>query len=746
MFRTLNTDRVTIERKYHDPEKEFNFFNRMAYHGYDYDETTGLDDAQIEEGLLEMATELEGLSKPIYKARMFEYVLENTRIDINEHDYFIGIYTWNRPISKHTVFKWEAEVKDSFPEEVKVINDYDAAGAVYGWLDFDHTVPDWDALMEFGFPGLLKRAETCYQDLKEAGTLSKKQEDFFRGIEIEYKAIIRFIDRLYQYALTKDFEKAPVIAECLKHLRDGVPTDTYEALQMIYLYFMLSESVEHYQVRSLGYGLDQTLYPFFVKDLETGRYTKEELGEFIGYFLMQWSAIGNYWGQPFYLAGTNLDGTTKVNELSYLILDVYDRLGIYNPKIQIKVYKNTPKDFICKALDMIRHGINSIVFCNEDIIIKSLMSWGSTYEEAVDSVVSGCYEYAVKGRDIGVGGGYMSALKPVSLVLDNGFDVVTGKQIGLKTGELESLISFQKFYHAYLEQLEYMVRNYYMYAMNALISKVNEVNPSLMFSGTLIRCVKTMTDALDCGIHNVTGVTFSALASAVDALMAVKELVYDKKVVTLSELNKALHNNWEGYEELRLMAVNAEHKFGNNDAMADNYAATITRFVSEIIRSEKNSHGGRYVLEMHSARGFVIHGEKTIATPDGRRAGNETSKNASPSPGADRKGITALVNSVTQIDTVLCDTGFCLDAMLHPSAIQGEDGIEALYAVLMTYMNKGGASIHFNIFNPELLRDAQKNPEKYKNLQVRVCGWNILWNDMAKAEQDAYILRAENIQ
>lgn len=746
MFQTLFQDRETIERKYHDPEKTFDAFNRMAYHGYDYDSSTGLSDEQIQEGLTALAEELEGLSHPVYKSRMFAYVLDHTRIDVNESDYFVGIYTWARPISKYTVQRWEADVKAGFPKEVALLKEYDDAGAVYGWLDFDHTVPDWDALMTLGFPGLLKRAESCYLALKNAGTLTRKQEEFFRGMKTEYLAIIRLLDRMYQYALTKSFDKAPAIAECLKHLRDGAPTDTYEALQLIYLYFMISESVEHYQVRSLGYGLDSTLYPFYLADLENGRYTEEQLQEFIGYFLMQWSAIGNYWGQPFYLGGTHVDGMTRVNELSYLILDVYDALGIYNPKIQIKVHKSTPKKFLCKALEMIRHGISSIVFCNEDVMIESLMSQGHTYEEAVDSVISGCYEYAVKGKMIGVGGGYMSALKPVSLALDNGFDVATGRQIGPQTGTAESFTDFGAFYEAYLAQLEHIIRNYYFYAMDALISRVNEVNPSLLFSGTLARCVRSMTDALDCGIQNVTGVTFAAIGSAADALMTVKELVFDKKLVTLTELNTALHQNWEGYEELRQMALHAEHKYGNNDPMTDHYAAAITRFVAELIRSRKNSHGGRYVLEMHSARAFVIQGEKTIASPDGRKAGEEISKNASPSPGADRKGITALISSATRIDTVQCDAGYCLDAMLHPSAVQGEDGLEALYAVLMTYMNKGGASIHFNIFSPELLKDAQQNPEKYKNLQVRVCGWNVLWNNMNKAEQDAYILRAENIQ
>lgn len=745
MRNTLEQDRFIIEQKYHNPEEEFDAFRRMDYHGYDFDPTTGLDDNEMDNELRKLSAELEGQSHSIHKAKMFEFVLENTRIDINEHDYFVGIYTWNRPLSKYTVQKWYQNVKETFPESTKVIQDYLEAGASYGGLDFEHTVPDWDAMMELGFVGLKERAEFYYQKLKQSNTITKKQEDFYRGLQIEYQAVLRFIDRLYQYALTKNFEKAPKIAECLKHLRDGAPSNIYEAMQMIYIYFMISESVDHYQVRSLGHGLDGTLFPFFENDIQNGKYTEEEIKELLGYFLMQWSAIGNYWGQPFYLGGMNADGTTKVNRLSHLILDVYDELGIYNPKIQIKVNKTTPKEFLYKSLEMIRHGTSSIVFCNDDVITKCLMSRGATYEEAVDSVVSGCYEYKVKAKGIGISVTYHSALKPISLVFDNGFDTVSNKQIGLRTGELCEFDTFDKFYNAYLMQLEHGI-NTYLNAMNVLETKINDVNPSLLFSGTCIDCVEKMTDALDCGLENTTDFLVSGIGTAVDALMAVYELVYEKKMVAIEELKQALDADWKGYETLRARALRCRHKFGNGDTRSDYYAAAITRFVYSLMAGKKNSHGGQFLLEMHSARAFIIHGERTKATPDGRRAGDETSKNASPSPGADRNGITALINSATTIDTSLCNGGFCLDAMLHPSAVQGVDGLKAFYQILDTYMKKGGASIHFNIFNAEMLRDAQMHPENYKNLQVRVCGWNVLWNNMSRAEQDAYILRAENIQ
>ena len=744
MLENLMRDRDMIERKYHIPEKEFNSFQRMAYHGYDYDEATGLDDGEIDKELSKLSATLEGESHTIQKAKLFEFVLDNTRIDTNESDYFVGIYTWNRPLSKYTWFKWLTELFKDFPKAEQTVIDLYESGATQGWLDFDHTVPDWDSLLTLGFSGILERIEKSYEKLKSEGTLTQKQEDFFQGVKIEYQAILRLIKRLRDYALKQTHEKAERVARCLEHLQNGGAQDTYDALQIIYLYFMLSESVDNYQVRSLGYGLDSSLYPYYTKDIESGRYTKEEIGEFIGYFLMQWSAIGNYWGQPFYLGGTRVDGGTKVTELSYLILEVYDKLGIYNPKIQIKVSDSTPKDFVCRALEMIRHGVSSIVFCNEDIIIKSLMANGATYNEACDSIISGCYEYKLRDG-VNISCIYINALKPVSLVFENGYDSYSKRKIGLETGNVEDFQSFEEFYRAYLKQLEHITLAHAA-ANYELENYVHEVNPSLMFSATLKKCVDTLTDSHDGGIDNNSGVLLCGLGTAVDALMSVYELVFEKKVVTLAEMKKALDNNWEGYEALHRMALGATHKYGNGDKMSDSYALAITRQVADILHGRRNARGDRYRLELHSARMFILHGEKTLATPDGRRAGEEMSKNASPTPGADRQGITSLIHSATAIDSSLCDTGFCLDAMLHPSAVQGEAGMEALYAVLCTYMNKGGASIHFNIFNTELLKDAQKNPNKYKNLQVRICGWNALWNNLDKKEQDAYILRAENIQ
>lgn len=741
-FKTFDADRPVIEHKYHDPDKPFNAFDRMHYHGYEFDPATGMTDEEINAGLAELAASLKGKPHPVIKGRLFAYILDHSRIDVNEHDRFVGFWTWGRRLSPYTVYPWLGEVKKAFPEETAAMADLDASGAAFGWLDFDHTVPDWDALMTLGFPGILRRAKDAFAAIENP---TEKQKAFYEGMTTEYEAILRLLDRYAAYAETHPHAKSAAYAVCLKHLRAGAPTDTYEAMQLIYLYFMLSESVDHYQVRSLGYGLDATLLPFYEKDLASGRYTKEEIAELLAYFLMQWQAIGNYWGQPLYLGGMTADGRTKVNDLTYLIMEVYDKIGVYNPKIQVRYDPVIPRDFLENLLDMIRRGHSGIVFVNDDHVVKSVMSRGATYEKALDSYISGCYEYSIKAGCIGLGGGYFNMLKPVSLVLDNGVDTITGKRVGVVTGDLASLDTFDKFYRAYLAQLGHVLDTFHT-ALDKHATLIETINPSLMYSATITPCVTTMTDALDSAIENTTGSLICGVGTAADALMAVKTLVYDEKRVTLEELNEALHHNWEGYEGLRTAALACPHKYGNNDAVTDAYANAIVRFVTDRYASLLNSHGARYCFEMHSARAFIIHGEKTAATPDGRRAGEEISKNASPTPGMDKNGVTALVRSALSLDPSLTTVGFCLDVMLHPSAVAGDDGLAAFAAVLRTYMKGGGASIHFNVFNADTLKDAQAHPEKYKNLQVRVCGWNVLWNNMDKREQDAYILRAENIR
>lgn len=743
----FNDDRSFIENKYHKTDEPFNPYSRMAYHGYDFDKSTGLEDEEINDGLSKLYEKTKDLPHPVAKAYAVKYVIENTKIDINEHDLFVGLWSVNRLANSVTLNKWNAEVFETILPEVKQkMNDMNESGAVAIWPDFDHVVPDWDAILCLGFPGLKKRAEE-YKELHRArGTLTPETEAFFDGIIIEYTAIIALVDRLYRLALIQNHDKAKKVAECLLHIRDGAPQNIYEAMQVIYIYFMVSECFDSYQVRSLGNGLDNTLYGFYKNDLKSGAYTKEEIKELFRYFLFQWSAIGNYWGQPFYMGGTNADGSTKYNELSYDILGVYDELGIYNPKIQVKINENTPDRLLFKVFDMIRRGKNCFALCCEPGMIKAVMGYGATYEEALNMDIRGCHETGVHANEVSTGTGYVNALKSVEYVFSNGFDSRIGKQLGLKTGELKDLKTFEDFYSAVLKQWENLIE------MTIDVSKQYEkylsfINPSNMYSATIEDALKKGADAYQSGAKfNNSALLNCGFASLVDAIMAVKEFVYDKKDVTLETLSAALAADWKGFEDLHTKVVKSLRKYGNDDAETDRYTEAMSAYFASKVNNRPNARGGVYKAIMHTAMEFVWEGEKTGATPDGRYAGDEISKNGSPSVGMDREGVTALIKSALKARPYTYCESFCVDVMLHPTAVSGDEGLEIMKSLLFMYMKNGGQTVQFNVFNTETLRDAQKHPEKYQNLQVRVCGWNVLWNNLSEKEQNAYITRAENIK
>ena len=743
----FDRDRKFIENKYHKTDEPFNPYARMAYHGYDYDKSTGLEDEEIRDGLAKLYEKIKTLPHPAAKAYAVKYVLENTKIDINEHDFFVGLWSVNRLANCVTSDKWYEDVFDNIlPETKEKMHDMNEAGAITIWPDFDHVVPDWDSILDLGFSGLKKRAEKYREQHRKNGTLTPETEAFFDGIIIEYTAIIDLIDRLYNYALTKTHAKATKIAECLCHIRDGAPQNIYEAMQVIYIYFMVSECFDSYQVRSLGNGLDGTLYSYYQNDLENGTYTKEDIKELLRYFLMQWSAIGNYWGQPFYMGGTNADGSTKYNELSYIILDVYDELGIYNPKIQIKVNENTPDKLLFKVFDMIRRGKNCFACCCEPGMMKAVMTYGATYGEALNMDIRGCYETGIRSNEVSTGTGYINSLKAVEYVLSNGFDKTISKQFGLKTGELETFTSFDKFYNAVIKQWENLIETT-ISVSSAYEKYLSYINPSNMYSATIEGALKKGTDAYQNGVKfNNSAVLNCGFASLTDAVMAVKEFVYDKKAVTLETLAEALNKNWAGFEDLHTQIRKSRHKYGNDDAETDMYTEALSAYFASKVNNRPNARGGVYKAIMHSAMAFIWEGEKTGATPDGRYAGDEISKNGSPSVGMDKEGVTALIKSALKARPYTYCESHCLDVMLHPSAISGDDGLEIMKSLLFMYMRNGGQTMQFNVFNTQTLKDAQKHPEKYQNLQVRVCGWNVLWNNLSEKEQNAYITRAENIK
>lgn len=751
-------DRTFIENKYHRTDLPFDPYKRYAYHGYEYDESTGFNDEEMNTALEKLFEETRHLPHSLAKAKAFAFVLDHMRIDVNGHDYFVGLYNWGRPLQQTFVQKWWTEMNDSMPDTMQQIQDYSDSGTASVWLDMEHFVPGWEDIMHLGIPGLLKRVQTykkSYEDEYCSKNDSNKKYDaqyeehmaFWESMELEYSAILRLIHRLGDYAGKQKHEKAALVAESMQHLEEGAPQSFFDALQLMYLFFMCSEYVEQFQSRSMGNGLDYTLFPFYQKDLENGKFTVEDIKKFLAYFLLQFYAIGHPNGHPFYLGGIGADGVDRVTQLSYDILDVYEELNIHNPKIQIKLHQETPDKFLDKTLRMIRSGKGLFVFCCQPGMIKSLTScYGVSYEEACECDISGCNEMHVKANEACMISALPNAAKAISYVFQNGVDSITGKHLGLSTGDVTQFTTFDEFYGAFLKQFAYIIDTCIDIA-NKRECYISQINPSVLLSATIKNSLETMQDAYGFGVkYPTSALLLCSFATAVDSILAVKELVFDTKQTTMRELRDALENNWEGYEDLRKLSLNAKHKYGNGDVVADKFASELFRWFAEYVNGRPNSRGGVYKTGVPSTLEFISQGKLTEATPDGRKMGDECSKNIAPVVGAERKGVTGTLRSGMSLDTHLFSEACVLDMLIHPSAIQGDDGLTAMKGLIYTFMKNDGISIQFNVFSSDTLREAQQHPEKYRNLQVRITGWNALWNQLSAEEQEAYIIRAESIK
>ena len=433
-----------------------------------------------------------GTDHALAKARGFAFILDHARIDVSQNDWFFGLYNWARPLTKTFLSKWYTELFDTMPDVRELMHDYNASGTAELWLDTEHVVPYWVDILKLGFPGLLARVRNYHAQCTD---LTPKKEAFYQAIETEYEAILQFLSRLAAYADAHPGTKSGRIAASLRTIRDGAPQSTFDALQTMYTYHALSEYVDCYQARSLGNGLDRSLYAFWKRDIESGTFTRDEIKGFLAYFLLQFSAVGNYWGQPFYLCGTDYDGKTDISEWTLDILEVYDSLDLYNPKIQVKINPDTNPKIIDKVLRMIRAGHTSFVFCCEPGIVKSLMScYGVTEEEAKNVDISGCNEMHIRGKESCMISALPNAAKAIEYVFNDGIDGVTGKRLGLATGDVAKMESFEAFYAAFLKQFAHILDTV-MDAARRYEKHVGETNPSVLLSAAVERAWMPMRSA-----------------------------------------------------------------------------------------------------------------------------------------------------------------------------------------------------------------------------------------------------------
>lgn len=683
----------------YDCKRRITFFDQKRKHlekqyiDVKFDSESGLSKEELIAGIKAHAKKNPNELRILTRAWNFKFLCKKACIAIDNDDYFIDKLEHHRLLI-HIGYKWNSEATE---KEFKT--DSPSEPGVFGTLiDTSHTCPDWENLLKYGFTGLRDRA------MAEQGKLAE-------AVSLVYDGVISLIKRFN--------ETSP--RQVLLNISEGPPQTFHEALQAAYLYNELQE-MEGEEIRSMG-RFDLLYNDLYLADLKAGRLTRNQAKELLKYFFIKFYAKtqGKRFGKPF-LFGPD------VNELSYLAFEVFQEMHVVDPKFHVRLSEKTEKEFLTKVVNCIQSGCTSIVIVNNEKQIDMLCKNGKTREDAEDYILIGCYEPAVAGKEMNwSGGAFLNLAKAVELVL--------------KAGNYNS---FDELMNAYIKELDVI------FTKLADRSRRQEllwpkVNPSPLLSGTMDSCLKQRLDVSQGGAkYNTSGCVCAGLANAVDSLMVIKQLVFEEKKCSLAELKVALSANWEGYGKLRLTAIKCVPKWGNNDEQVDNLALKITDFLGVRINNEPNARGGVFQAALYAVSVTAqMFGTDTGALPDGRFAGTSLTMNTGASPGLDKKGLTSLINSVTKIDLAQFPSGTVLDIMLHPSAVEGKEGIDAIIAIIRSHFAKGGMAIQFNIFDAEILRNAQKNPENYASLQVRVCGWNVRFNDLSSEEQDVFIRKAE---
>ncbi len=603
-------------------------------------------------------------------------------------------------------------------------------GAYIATLDRFHTCPDWESILSLGPLGIAERAR------RRRETTTTPDERLFLGCVIEvYEAFARLLRRWADFA---ERIGSTAVAVTLRPLAERPPRTFREALQLAIIYDHCQE-MENESVRSQGL-FDRLFIDFYRRDLVEGRETRESAKALVkDWFLRLRSLNGGNPGKNIGLGGRDATGTAVWNELDEICFEVHYELAMPSPKLTYRFGESTPREQLETVTKCLADGRTSIVFANDDVLAESFRRRGKTPDEIANYVLIGCYEPGIMGREIiSSMACQINLAKPVEAVFNNGCDF-DGFRIGPECALPEDSEAFVR---EYLRQAEALVHDS-LHATRVIEERWADLNPSPLLSGAFRDCIEKAADISRGGAkYNQSGCVCMGLPTVADSLAAVKWIVDETRQATMAELGAILRSNWKDREPLRLAVSRTAPKWGNNDDCADGFAKTVMSAVARQINATRNGHGGTYQAGFWTIDIDMAAGETTGATPDGRRAGDPIARNNSATAGCGREGVTALMLSNAKLDLADAPDGHILDAIIPATLARGATGPAAIAALLRTYFRAGGQSIHVNCFDAALLRDAMAHPERYADLQVRVCGWNVLWNNLSRREQEHFLATA----
>jgi formate C-acetyltransferase len=751
-------------------------------------------------------TESQQLSVPVKRALAFKYILENKKICINEGELIVGERgpapkeTSTYPeVSLHSLK--DLKILDSRPkvwfrvdDETKKVYEKEIIPFWKGKSQRDKLfaqLPDeWKAAYEAGVftefqeqrapghtvagkkifrKGMLDLKKDIHDSIQKYEKLndseSKNKIEELRAMDITADAVIhfanRYADELDNLAKTEknNDRKAEFIeiARICRKVPAHAPETFHEMLQH-YWFVHLGVITELNPWDSFNPGrLDQHLYPFYKKGIESGSLSKEQAIELLQAF---WVKFNNHPSPPkmgvtalesntytdfalINLGGVNEDGSDAVNELTYILLDVIEEMRILQPSSMVQISKVNPDSFVKRAINITKTGFGQPSFFNTDAIVKELVNQGKNIVDARNGGASGCVETGAFGTESYILTGYFNLNKILEITLHNGTDPRTGKQIGIKTGDPRLFNSINDLLEAYKKQLNHFAD--IKLNGNVIIEKIYaEEMPVPFLSLVIDDCIANGVDYNAGGArYNTSYVQGVGLGSITDNLTSIKYNVFDKKKISMDELLKAMDANFEGYDQLRHDLIYETPKYGNDDDYADLHAADIFNMFYDAINGKPTYRGGVFRINMLPTTSHVYFGSVMKATPDGRKAYEPLSEGISPFQGADKKGPTSVLKSAAKIDHIKTG-GTLLNQKFSPSFFKDDQSISKLSQLIRSYFRMDGHHIQFNVVSAATLREAQKHPEKYTDLIVRVAGYSDYFNDLGESLQNEIIRRTEH--
>jgi pyruvate formate-lyase/glycerol dehydratase family glycyl radical enzyme len=641
---------------------------------------------------------------------------------------------------------------------------------LYHYAGVGHLAIDYAKLMKKGYVGLIEEARENLSKLSKRDPEYADKRDFYQGMIISLEAARVYIGRYAKLAAqmaekeTDEKRKGELLAmeaNC-RQIADGAPKSFWQALQLFNFATTLIqvESNGH----SISYGrMDQWLYPYYEADLKRGAITKEFALELLEVEYVKMNnptklkdkgsmAVRNgrgFGGESLTIGGVDRDGNDATNDLTMLMLEASAHTRMMNPWVCVRMHENTPYELKVKTVECVRAGYGHPKIFNDGPAIKGMMRKGMTLEEARDYCVVGCVEIDLPGKEYGFhDAAYVNTPKMMEMVVNGGRSLNTGKQLGPDTGSLDTYENFDEVLKSVDQQFEYW-SDQMCSSLNIIDSAQRTRKPLPYVSAFFEDCMASGKDLTEGGAkYNGIGPQASGMATCADSLSTIKQLVFDEKRCTGAELLQAVKDNWKGHEKLYALVNSSKvHHYGNDDDYADDLFKFMFECYCRHIQGRKNVRGGEFSPGVYSVNANVAMGLNTNASVDGRKKGEAISDNMGPvhteAGSHDINGPTAITNSLTKVDHSLATNGTLMNLRFPQEAVAGVEGRDNLVSFLDEYIAKQAMHVQFNIMSAATMRAAQKKPEDYKDMLVRVAGYSAYFVELGKPLQKDLIQRTE---